>query len=190
MRYHQYEKVEKLFQRCLIKVLNIDLWKCYLNYVKETKGSLPSYREKMAQAYDFALDKMGMDVHAHQIWVDYIEFLKSVEAVGTYAENQRITGDMISSIANIINVKSIIRFWPSIQRIKLLALVVSSGEFLGSKGSLKTNDFCNVIALFHSCEKSLPTRLLEPHGRRRIFVEGLLRLRERRQSSDSEKNDR
>ena len=107
MRYHQYEKVEKLFQRCLIKVLNIDLWKCYLNYVKETKGSLPSYREKMAQAYDFALDKMGMDVHAHQIWVDYIEFLKSVEAVGTYAENQRITGDMISSIANIINVKSI-----------------------------------------------------------------------------------
>ena len=93
MRYHQYEKVEKLFQRCLIKVLNIDLWKCYLNYVKETKGSLPSYREKMAQAYDFALEKMGMDVHAHQIWVDYIEFLKGVEAVGTYAENQRITGE-------------------------------------------------------------------------------------------------
>ena len=46
----------------------------------------------MAQAYDFALDKMGMDVQAHQIWVDYIEFLKGVEAVGTYAENQRITG--------------------------------------------------------------------------------------------------
>lgn len=34
----------QLFQRCLIKVLNIDLWKCYLNYVRDTKGKLPSFR--------------------------------------------------------------------------------------------------------------------------------------------------
>ncbi|KAH0620859.1 hypothetical protein JD844_021705 [Phrynosoma platyrhinos] len=40
-----------------MKVLHIDLWKCYLSYVRETKGKLPSYNE----------------------------------AVGSYAENQRIT---------------------------------------------------------------------------------------------------
>ena len=34
----------QLFQKCLIKVLNIDLWKCYLSYVKETKSSLPNFR--------------------------------------------------------------------------------------------------------------------------------------------------
>ena len=45
----------------------------------------------MAQAYDFALDKIGMDIFSYQIWSDYILFLKSVEAVGSYAENQRIT---------------------------------------------------------------------------------------------------
>jgi len=49
MRAHNYEKVEKLFQRCLIKILNIELWKCYLNYIKETKASLPTFKEKMAQ---------------------------------------------------------------------------------------------------------------------------------------------
>ncbi|XP_070535055.1 cleavage stimulation factor subunit 3-like [Ptychodera flava] len=91
MKCRAFERVEKLFQRCLMKVLNIDLWKCYLSYVKETKGSLPSYREKMAQAYDFALDKMGMDIMSFQIWADYVIFLKGVEAVGSYAENQRIT---------------------------------------------------------------------------------------------------
>uniref|UniRef100_A0A3Q1F574 Cleavage stimulation factor subunit 3 n=1 Tax=Acanthochromis polyacanthus TaxID=80966 RepID=A0A3Q1F574_9TELE len=80
-----------LFQRCLMKVLHIDLWKCYLSYVRETKGKLPSYKEKMAQAYDFALDKIGMEIMSYQIWVDYINFLKGVEAVGSYAENQRIT---------------------------------------------------------------------------------------------------
>uniref|UniRef100_A0A6I8S1X9 Cleavage stimulation factor subunit 3 n=1 Tax=Xenopus tropicalis TaxID=8364 RepID=A0A6I8S1X9_XENTR len=85
------DKVEKLFQRCLMKVLHIDLWKCCVSYVRETKGKLPSYKEKMAQAYDFALDKIGMEIMSYQIWVDYINFLKGVEAVGSYAENQRIT---------------------------------------------------------------------------------------------------
>ncbi|PRD36893.1 UNVERIFIED_CONTAM: Cleavage stimulation factor subunit 3 [Trichonephila clavipes] len=91
MKSRNYERVEKLFTRCLVKVLNIELWRTYLGYVKETKGSLPSYREKMAQAYDFALDKMGMDIMSYPIWNDYITFLKNVEAVGSYAENQRIT---------------------------------------------------------------------------------------------------
>ncbi|XP_014227135.1 protein suppressor of forked [Trichogramma pretiosum] len=91
MKNRSYEKVEKLFQRCLIKILNIELWKLYLTYVKETKASLTTYKEKMAQAYDFALDKIGMDIHSYSIWNDYIVFLKSVEAVGSYAENQRIS---------------------------------------------------------------------------------------------------
>lgn len=34
MKVRQYSVVEKLFQRCLMKVLHIDLWRCYLNYVK------------------------------------------------------------------------------------------------------------------------------------------------------------
>jgi hypothetical protein len=99
----------QLFQRCLIKVLNIDLWKLYLTYVKETKAMLPTYkyapliirtssqlisllsREKMAQAYDFTLEKVGMDIQSYSIWNDYVTFLKGVEAVGSYAENQRIS---------------------------------------------------------------------------------------------------
>ncbi|KAJ8688604.1 hypothetical protein QAD02_024399 [Eretmocerus hayati] len=91
MKMRNYEKVEKLFQRCLMKILNIELWKLYLTYVKETKASLTTYKEKMAQAYDFALDKIGMDIHSYSIWNDYVVFLKSVEAVGSYAENQRIS---------------------------------------------------------------------------------------------------
>ncbi|XP_067946959.1 cleavage stimulation factor subunit 3-like isoform X2 [Watersipora subatra] len=91
MRAHNYEKVEKLFQRCLIKILSIDLWKCYLQYIKDTKASLPTFKEKMAQAYDFAIDKIGQDHYSLPIWTEYISFLKSVDAVGSYAENQRIT---------------------------------------------------------------------------------------------------
>lgn len=35
------------------------------------------FREKMAQAYDFALDKMGLDLNSYSIWSDYVQFLKS-----------------------------------------------------------------------------------------------------------------
>ena len=89
-KYRNYEKVEKLFQRSLMKVLSIDLWKTYLQYVKETKAKLPTYKEKMAQAYDFALDKMGMDIASYSIWDDYVKFLKSVDAVGSYAKIRRL----------------------------------------------------------------------------------------------------
>lgn len=91
IRGRNYERVEKLFQRCLVKILNIDLWKLYLNYVKETKAGLSTHKEKLAQAYDFALEKIGMDLHSFSIWQDYITFLKGVEAIGSYAENQKIT---------------------------------------------------------------------------------------------------
>ncbi|XP_073238338.1 cleavage stimulation factor subunit 3-like isoform X1 [Porites lutea] len=90
MKNKNYEQVEKLFQKCLIKVLNIDLWKCYLSYVKETKSSLPNFRDKMLQAYEFALDKVGLDFNSYQVWVDFVNFLKSGEAVGSYAENRKI----------------------------------------------------------------------------------------------------
>lgn len=49
------------------------------------------FREKLAQAYDFALEKIGMDLHSFSIWSDYIQFLKSFEPIGSFAENQKIT---------------------------------------------------------------------------------------------------
>lgn len=81
---------EKPRPSSVLQVLSLDLWKTYLNYVRDTKSKLPKYKEKMAQAYDFALDNMGMDIASYSIWNDYVKFLKGVEAAGNYAENQKI----------------------------------------------------------------------------------------------------
>ena len=59
-------------------------------YIRETKGHLANYREKVAEAFDCAIDRVGVDTQASQIYVDYIQFLKNVEAVGQYAENQKV----------------------------------------------------------------------------------------------------
>ncbi|XP_032594403.1 protein suppressor of forked-like [Drosophila grimshawi] len=90
MRSGFYERVEKLFQRCLVKILNIDLWKLYLTYLRDTKAGLSMHKEKMSQVYDFALKRIGMDLHSLNIWQDYIHFLHGVEAIGNYAVNQKI----------------------------------------------------------------------------------------------------
>ncbi|XP_053209017.1 cleavage stimulation factor subunit 3-like [Panonychus citri] len=112
MKSRNYDRVEKLFQRCLIKVLHIDLWRCYLNYIKETKALSTSFREKMAQAYDFALEKIGIDNHSYPIWNDYVSFLKNVEAVGSYAENQKITAVRRVYQRGVINpMMSVDQFW-------------------------------------------------------------------------------
>lgn len=55
----------------------------------------------MAQAYDFTLEKVGMDIQSYSIWNDYVTFLKGVEAVGSYAENQRISA--VRKVQNLRN---------------------------------------------------------------------------------------
>ncbi|KFD59107.1 hypothetical protein M514_00270 [Trichuris suis] len=91
VKENNLDNAEKIFQRCLIEVLNIDLWKSYLKYVRTTKGKSATFREKMAEVYDFALEKVGLDLYSSQIYSEYISFLKGVPATGSYAENQKIS---------------------------------------------------------------------------------------------------
>jgi cleavage stimulation factor subunit 3 len=47
-----YDKAEKIFERCLMHCLNIDLWKCYLSYVKTIKSETKE-RNEIIDAYNF-----------------------------------------------------------------------------------------------------------------------------------------
>lgn len=71
-----------------------------------------SCREKMAQAYDFALEKIGMDIQSYSIWNDYVSFLKSVEAIGSYAENQKISAvrKVLKFILSVFKVYNFVTF--------------------------------------------------------------------------------
>ena len=95
MKARNYDHVERLFKRCLNTVLNVDLWKSYINYIKDQKANqirneprinldgtqradpVQAIREQIVRAYDFALDKIGNDIHSYQIWTEYLEYLKT-----------------------------------------------------------------------------------------------------------------
>lgn len=81
LKAKNYEHAEKLFTRSLNDVLHIDLWKAYLVYFKESRLRLntDNYNKLVTDAYELALDKIGLDVMSYSIWLDYINFLKSLE---------------------------------------------------------------------------------------------------------------
>ncbi|OAF69764.1 mRNA 3'-end-processing protein RNA14 [Intoshia linei] len=85
-----YDIVDKLFERSLLNLLHIDLWKLYLDYIKDTKANIVSVAQKFAENYDFVLGHMGLDFNVQSVYVDYIKFLRNIQAVGNYAENQQI----------------------------------------------------------------------------------------------------
>ena len=88
MRFKRYDKASKLFQRCLEEVLSIELYKCYLNYVKEAKANEP---DLIYKAFRYTLDKVGVDPNAIGIYNDYIQFLLDRDVDGSYLDSQRIT---------------------------------------------------------------------------------------------------
>lgn len=88
IRVKCFDKVSKLFQRCLEEVLSIDVYKSYLSFVREVKVNEP---DMVYKAYRYTLDKVGIDPNAISIYNDYIQFLKDRDVDGSYLDSQRIT---------------------------------------------------------------------------------------------------
>ena len=68
------ETVERLFYRCLPIVPSVSLFQFYLNFISQKEGVTP---EIIKAAYDYALDKVGLDIKAYPLYADYLDFLDS-----------------------------------------------------------------------------------------------------------------
>lgn len=78
---NEFIRVEQIFSRCLIPVLNVELWSLYLNYIRRrqnlTTDTGGRARAIVSQAYEFVLNNVGLDRDAGQIWQEYVQFVKS-----------------------------------------------------------------------------------------------------------------
>ncbi|KAF3906543.1 hypothetical protein ABW20_dc0107631 [Dactylellina cionopaga] len=72
---------ERLFQRCLPGVLNVDLWSLYLDYIRRRNNlatdTTGKARGVITQVYEFVLGSIGIDKESGKIWQEYIAFIKS-----------------------------------------------------------------------------------------------------------------
>lgn len=76
---------ESIFQRTLLKIPSLDIWKQYLDYLRRIHPLIPdpdgSKRAIISQAFDVLLDNVGIDPDSGEIWRDYIDFIKSMPGV-------------------------------------------------------------------------------------------------------------
>ena len=73
--------MEKIFQRCLLSVPNVELWSIYVNYIRRRNsmqaGDISKSYKIINECFAFALKNVGMDKDSGKLWQDYLDFLKS-----------------------------------------------------------------------------------------------------------------
>eukprot|EP00736_Rhodelphis_marinus_P014363 Rmarinus@m.3698 len=84
-------RVEAIFHRCLLTCPYLDLWKLYVKYVRDVKGTDKAAEGDIIQAYEFALKHVGQDISATSLWDEYIKFLQARSAENVNEEAAKMT---------------------------------------------------------------------------------------------------
>ncbi|KAK6204334.1 uncharacterized protein RJT21DRAFT_123605 [Scheffersomyces amazonensis] len=95
----ELEKVETLFQRCFSITDSVELCRLYVAYVRRVKDVRiggEKARGTIIQAFEFAIDKVGLDLSSGKLWNDYIEFLKDWTPSATWEQQQKV--DLIRKV--------------------------------------------------------------------------------------------
>eukprot|EP01038_Epipyxis_sp_PR26KG_P006635 gene6635-9109_t len=78
-----FKEAEELFNRCLSKCRNVDLWKLYLSMIKsniQLSGNdnqlINEHRKKYELAFEKAIDSIGMFFESFPIWREYLDYVK------------------------------------------------------------------------------------------------------------------
>ncbi|KAI4088171.1 MAG: hypothetical protein LQ344_006263 [Seirophora lacunosa] len=78
---HNLHKVEHILSTILRSLPNLRLWSVYLDHIRRrndiTRDTTGSSRQTITQAYEVALDNIGIDKDSGYLWQEYIQFLKS-----------------------------------------------------------------------------------------------------------------
>ncbi|KAL0487843.1 cleavage stimulation factor subunit 3 [Acrasis kona] len=77
MQVSNYDKAEAIFKRCLHSCLNVELWRSYLNYIRDIKEKQDPNQNIAQAAYEYALDHVGKDISSTEIWNEFIDYLRN-----------------------------------------------------------------------------------------------------------------
>jgi cleavage stimulation factor subunit 3 len=85
-----YDAAEKIFMRCLPGCPMVELWKCYLKYILDTKAKQPNAKDLVIHAFEYALANVGLDISATTIWIDYINYLKTLPTTLAWTDSHKM----------------------------------------------------------------------------------------------------
>jgi cleavage stimulation factor subunit 3 len=78
--------VDALYNRSLRTLVTVDLWKSYLDYIKQNQmGNMADpdrrveARAVIMKAFELAVGSVGLDRESGLIWMDYLAFIRAGE---------------------------------------------------------------------------------------------------------------
>lgn len=82
-RLNNTSELEKIFAGALRNILDLRLWRLYLQHVQRVNITVKaSVEQVIVKAYEFALSNIGHDVYSGVIWLEYLEYLKALLVAG------------------------------------------------------------------------------------------------------------
>lgn len=139
----EFAKVEQLFARCLTKVLNVKLWEFYLSYVRRTNNLSTDgdrARNTISQAYEFILDRIGIDIESGSLWSQYIEFIRGKDTSTTWEEQQKM--DLLRKTyrrAIVIPLKNLESLWQNYNSFENNLNKTTARKFINEKSGAYMN---------------------------------------------------
>lgn len=98
--HNELYRLEQIFNKSLLHVPHVSLWSIYLDYIRRRHNlnttdpaAQTQARAVITSAYDFALQKIGLDKDSAQIWTDYIQFIRSGPGIiggSTWQDQQKM----------------------------------------------------------------------------------------------------
>ncbi len=74
IKAQNHVQAQQIFKNCLLLCPQLDLWKTYLQYIRFGINT-PLSLEDQIKAFDFAIQHIGYDMNAADIWSNYLDLL-------------------------------------------------------------------------------------------------------------------
>lgn len=87
-----FQRVVDLFAKCLPITSDVDLCRTYVLYVRRVNDVITGgekARSTVVSAFDFAVNKCGIDVDSSDLWNDYLNFFKTWTPATSWEQQQK-----------------------------------------------------------------------------------------------------
>lgn len=90
---------EEGFRKCLQKCRSVDLWICYISYMRRktvdrdgpSSENYPNAKRTLEAAFEKALDNVGMAADSHVLWRAYLDFVKEWPEQGVLDSGKKLS---------------------------------------------------------------------------------------------------
>ncbi|EGV60354.1 mRNA 3'-end-processing protein rna14 [Yamadazyma tenuis] len=139
MSRQDFLKVQELFSKCITVVDNVELFRLYVSYVRRVNDVITGgekARGIVIQAFEFAVNRVGIDLRSGDLWTDYLDFLKSWTPSASWEQQQKL--DLIRKVYKkmlVIPTEKIEALWSTYTKWENEVNSSTASRFIADKSS-------------------------------------------------------